>query len=271
MLALSRAVRFCLADTPSDATPARSNTFSAWPPPAWLDRYYELTVTCHGEADPLTGYFINIKHIDTAVRDHALPVLRDAIAQPPANRPPLAELMRRVADALQPPLNDSVATLDLALTPFVRLLLHTNTMQQVFLKQRYSFSAAHRLHVPGYSDQQNRETFGKCNNPAGHGHNYHLEVVARCPVDEHGQSLSVAALDDAVDEHVIEALDHKHLNEDVPAYADHNPSVEHIAADIWDRLADHMPGPATLDEVTVWETEKTACTYRGPVSTPTPA
>ncbi|MEM6552524.1 MAG: 6-carboxytetrahydropterin synthase [Planctomycetota bacterium] len=271
MLALSRAVRFCLADAPSDTTPARSNTFSAWPPPAWLDRYYELTVTCHGEADPLTGYFINIKHIDTAVREHALPVLRDAIALAPADRPPLAELMHRVADALQPPLNDSVATLDLALTPFVRLLLHTNHMQQVFLKQRYSFSAAHRLHVPSYSDQENRETFGKCNNPAGHGHNYHLEVVARCPVDDHGQSLSVAALDDAVDEHVIEALDHKHLNEDVAAYADHNPSVEHIAADIWDRLAGHMPGPATLDEVTVWETEKTACTYRGPVPAPTPA
>ena len=101
---------------------------------------------------------------------------------------------------------------------------------------------------------------------------YRVEVVARCDIDPQGQTLQPAALDAVVNTYVIEPLDHKHLNHDVPRFADRNPSVEHIAEAVWDMLAEplsrELPG-STLDEISVWETGKTVCTYHGPAATPT--
>lgn len=272
MLELSRTVRFCLTPDPGDVDSPRDNTFAAWPAMRGLGRYYELHITCRGQADARTGYFINIKHIDTAVRDHLLPILRHAIRdESAAINLPMGGLMRDLINALQPQLDGQVSRLSLQLTPTLELALEpampTSTTDHVLLKQAYEFSAAHRLHVPEYSDQQNRQTFGKCNNPAGHGHNYRIQTVVRCPIDPHGHTLDPAALDAVVDQHVIEKLDHKHLNEDVPEFANLNPSVEHIAKVVWDFLAPAVDSELighTLDEVSVWETGKTVCTYRGP-------
>ena len=136
-------------------------------------------------------------------------------------------------------------------------------MDHVILRQQYEFSAAHRLHVPDFTDEQNQATFGKCNNPAGHGHNYRVEVAARCPVGADGTTVEPAELDAVVDREAIEKLDHKHLNVDVPEFADMNPSVEHIVKVVWEMLDGKLPGEATLDEVKVWETGKTVCAYRG--------
>ena len=293
MLDLTRTVRFALnpAGPDGDARAPRHNTFSAWPPPRGLARYYELHVTCRGRADPQTGYFINIKHIDAAVREHALPRLRAAVAdESAAANVPLGRLLRDLLADLQPPLDHRVVGLELQLTPYLSYQLRqplppstapdadersaratpTPTMpDHVLIKQQYEFSAAHRLHVPEHSDDQNLETFGKCNNPAGHGHNYRVQVVARCAIDPAGRTASAADLDAVVDAALIQPLDHKHLNVDVPQFARLNPSVEHIAAVAWDLLADPLaqalPG-SELDELTVWETTKTACTYRGPAS-----
>lgn len=264
MLQLSRTVRFCLSPDPGDAERPRSNTFAAWPPMRGLGRYYELRVICRGAADPQTGYFINIKQIDTAVRDHVLPPLRAAVAdEAAAARAPIAGLLSSALDALQPALGDSVDELELRLCPTLTYTTRRNLMKQVLIKQQYEFSAAHRLHVPTFTDEQNRATFGKCNNPAGHGHNYRVEVVAKCPVDAHGQTVDPAELDAAVDEHLIGVLDHTHLNVDVPAFTDLNPSVENIAVVAWGMLDGKLPSGAALDEVSVWETGKTVCTYRG--------
>ena len=272
MLDLTRTVRFALNPVDGDDQTPRTNTFSAWPPPRGLARYYELHVTCRGEADPQTGYFINIKHIDAAVRDHALPRLRDAVADDrAAARCPMGRLLTDLLDALQPPLDGRASALELQLTPYLSYHLSMTTdpamPRHVLIKQQYEFSAAHRLHVPDHSDQQNRATFGKCNNPAGHGHNYRVQVVARCPIDPAGHTTPVAELDAVVDAELIQHLDHQHLNVDVPEFENLNPSVEHIAAVAWDRLArplaHALPG-CTLEELTVWETAKTACTYRGP-------
>lgn len=283
MLELTRTVRFCLSPDPGDDGSPRDNTFAAWPAMRGLGRYYELHVTCRGEADPATGYFINIKHLDAAVRRHVLPILRDAIAdERAAMHTPMGALMRSMLAALQPELDGSVARLSLQLTPTLALEIERPPenprksspdgppMQHVLIKQQYEFSAAHRLHVPTFSDQQNRETFGKCNNPAGHGHNYRVQVVVRAPIDPQGQTLDPATLDAAVDRHVIEKLDHKHLNHDVPEFAELNPSVEHIAEVIWGLLTSTpeephpLPAGVRLEEISVWETGKTVCTYRGP-------
>jgi len=264
MLQLSRTLRFCLSPDAGDADLPRRNTFAAWPPMRGLGRYYELRVVCRGEADPKTGYFINIKEIDAAVRDHVLPGLRSAVTdEAAAARAPVPALLEAALDALQPALGDSVDELELRLCPTLTYTTRRDTMQQVLIKQQYEFSAAHRLHVPELSDEENRATFGKCNNPAGHGHNYRVEVVAACPVDEHGRTIDPAELDAAVDTHLIEVLDHTHLNVDVPAFAHLNPSVENIAVVAWGMLSGKLPSGATLDEVSVWETGKTVCAYRG--------
>ena len=144
-------------------------------------------------------------------------------------------------------------------------------MNRITLRQQYEFSAAHRLHVEELSESENREVFGKCNNPAGHGHNYRLEVAVEKPITPEGHAPAVEELDRVVDEHVIDHLDHKHLNLDVPEFADLNPSVEHIAQVIWSLLEEPVArldgeDSARLVEVRVWETGKTACIYRGPAS-----
>ena len=269
MLELSRTVRFCLNDPPSAAeAPPKDNTFAAWPPMRGLGRYYELVVLCRGEADPKTGYFINIKHIDQAVHRHAVPCIQSVLTQPGgADDVPIGRLLRDMLNSLQPALRNAVDSVCLRLTPTYHIELRNRDMDHVLIRQRYEFSAAHRLHVPELTDEENRETFGKCNNPAGHGHNYQVEVAVRLPIAPDGQTAPVQTIDTIVNRHAIELLDHKHLNTDVPQFADLNPSVENIAKVIWQMLEGRFTelGPdAGLDELSVWETSKTVCTYRGP-------
>ena len=263
MIELSRTVRFCL--DPTAPRPARANGFSAWPPMRGLGRFYQARIRCRGEADPETGYFLNIKHLDQAFRDHGIPLLEARLAE--AADPgavPLGTLMGELYDRLQAPLGGTVDRLALDLSPFCSLALEETRMGEIEIRQHYEFSAAHRLHAPNLSEEENRRLFGKCNNPSGHGHNYRLEVAVAAPIDEHGHVLDIADLDEAVDRAVIEPLDHKHLNLDVPAFDGRNPSVEHIAETVYGMLEPAIaPLGARLEEVSVWETEKTVCTYRG--------
>lgn len=273
---MTRTVRFCLNDGPAagaDGPPmatGRHNSYAAWPAMRGLGRYYELDVTCRGPVDPQTGYFINIKRIDEAVRDHVLPDLESLLASStrPAAMMPMGQLMQRMVNLLHQPLGGAVWELAMRLTPRHSLTIRSRDMSHLTIRQQYEFSAAHRLHLPELSDEENQRLFGKCNNPAGHGHNYRLEVAVRAPIDEAGQVFPVEELDALVDRVVIQKLDHKHLNLDVPQFARLNPSVEHIAQVIWQMLAGQVGQlgsveGASLEEVRVWETEKTVCTYRG--------
>lgn len=259
---LTRTIPFCLrADGSLDTDAPTANTFSAWPPMRGLGRYYAIHLTCAGQVAQPTGYMVNIKIIDQAVRDHVLPLIAEAAQQPAA---PLGSLMQRSIAALDGRLPRPVARLTFQLTPHHSLSIEANDMAHVTIAQQYDFSAAHRLHVPSLSDEENRNTFGKCNNPSGHGHNYKLEVAARVAVGPDGSAADVAQLDAIVDQTIIERFDHKHLNEDSPEFADLNPSVENIAKVIFDLLIEPITTlNAELEHVRVWETEKTVCTYKG--------
>jgi len=290
VLQLRRTLRFCLNSPPPvseaaapasptapdsatpdpgprtpDHPPQRHNNFAAFPAMRGLGRYYELVVACAGEADPQTGYFINIKRIDDAFAAEVLPYLEGIVAGGRAHAAaPLGETLRQIFNRLQPALRGSVQSVQLRLTPTYHLTLRSTAMDRVILRQSFEFSAAHRLHVPELSDARNVELFGKCNNPAGHGHNYRLEVAIRAPIDPAGQVLDVESLDALVDETVIQRLDHKNLDVDVPAFAGRNSSVENIAVVIYDWLGDAVGAlNVELEEVSVWETGKTVCTYRG--------
>ncbi len=266
MVELTRTIRFCLdgqSSVTGDAAGAMHNSFSAWPAMRGLGRYYEIHVRCRGDVDPQTGYFINIKHIDAAVRTTVLPHL-DALVSGPVNTAalPMGAIMRQIIDLLQSPLAGSVVDVRFLLTPRYSLSIRSHDMDHVLIRQQFEFSAAHRLHVPAYSEERNREIFGKCNNPSGHGHNYQLEVCIRSPIDAEGHTCAVELIDALVDETVIQKLDHKHLNLDVPQFASLNPSVENIAKVIHEMLTPALPAlGVSLEEVSVWETGKTVCTY----------
>ncbi len=136
-------------------------------------------------------------------------------------------------------------------------------MPQVYLSRRASFCAAHRLHSTHLTDEENRELFGKCNHPNGHGHNYVIEVLVRGEVDERsGIVMNLATLKELIEQHVLADYDHRNLNIDVPEFRDVNPTAENIAIAIWKRLEPALPD-GLLYEVRLHETENNVVVYRG--------
>lgn len=132
----------------------------------------------------------------------------------------------------------------------------------VRLSQKFEFSATHRLHNPALTDEANRDTFGKCNNPHGHGHNYEVEVTLTGEPDARGVLMDVPTFERVVASAVIDRFDHRNLNVEVPEFAEVIPSVENIAQVAYRLLKPRfVDGRAKLASVTVWETPKTSCEY----------
>ena len=132
----------------------------------------------------------------------------------------------------------------------------------VRLSQRFEFAAAHRLHSPALSDQENLRTFGKCSNPHGHGHNYELQVTLAGEPRPDGSIVDIPAFERTVAQTVVDRLDHKNLNVEVPEFKDVIPTVENIAKVIYQMLKPNFAADrARLASVTVWETPKTWCEY----------
>jgi 6-pyruvoyltetrahydropterin/6-carboxytetrahydropterin synthase len=228
-----------------------------------LGAFYELEVACRGRPGPATGFVINISEIDEAVRAHAVSRLSEAVRrQVTGSTRSVGAVLAEILGALQPPLDRAVAWVRLWPSPYHWLLVETTNMDRVLISQQFEFAAAHRLHSPDLSDEQNRSLFGKCNNPSGHGHNYKLETVVSVSLADDGPTLGFARIERLVDEHVLQRFDHKHLNLDTQEFARVIPSVEHIARVCHEVLAGPVAAAGgRLERVTVWETDKTACTY----------
>jgi 6-pyruvoyltetrahydropterin/6-carboxytetrahydropterin synthase len=110
-------------------------------------------------------------------------------------------------------------------------------MAQVSVTRRYRFSASHRLHSAQLSGEENREVYGKCNNPHGHGHDYVLDVTLRGGVSEKsGRLVPLEALDDLVRRAVLKDMDRRNLNEEVDELAGVVPTTENLALVIAERL-----------------------------------
>jgi 6-pyruvoyltetrahydropterin/6-carboxytetrahydropterin synthase len=126
--------------------------------------------------------------------------------------------------------------------------------------RRYHFSASHRLHAPQLGEAENRELYGKCNNPFGHGHNYDVAVTVSGPVEERsGLAVDVARLDDLVRRQVLQPFDHCNLNEEVEAFRAVVPTSENLGLEIISRLKhnwrDAFPGEwPLLEKVCIAET-----------------
>src|SRR5689334_16000963 len=118
------------------------------------------------------------------------------------------------------------------------------------------FNAAHRLHVKEWDDATNKQVFGLCNNPRYHGHNYELIVKVTGELDERsGYLIDLKILKDIIDRQVIDRMDHRNLNLDVPDFANLNPTAENIAVVIHGRLKSELP-PNLEVKVILYETER---------------
>lgn len=136
-------------------------------------------------------------------------------------------------------------------------------MAKVYVTRKMHFNAAHRLHNPEKSDEWNASTFGKCNSPHWHGHNYVLEVtVAGEPSPETGYVIDLGDLKNVVEERVVSKLDHSNLNLDVDFLEGVLPSTENLAIAIWKQIEGQLPS-GVLHSVIVRETDNNAAEYRG--------
>ena len=125
----------------------------------------------------------------------------------------------------------------------------------IYLTRRAEFSASHFYHNPEFTPEENRRIFGKCNNPNGHGHNYMLEVTVKGEVDPRsGFVVDLKELKEIMNREVIEALDHRHLNKEVPEFAKQIPTSENLAIAIWQRLSAKLK-IAKLHRVRLYETQ----------------
>ena len=123
----------------------------------------------------------------------------------------------------------------------------------VYLTRKAEFAASHYYHNPELSAEDNRRLFGKCNNPNGHGHNYVLEVTVKGDINPRsGFVVDLRELKELLHREVLDAMDHRFLNREVPEFFARIPTTENIAIAIWQRLVGKLPN-AKLHRVRLYE------------------
>jgi len=260
MIQLSREIRFALLPTDETHSPEASNSWAGWPATNLAVPQLKLRAVIQGNPDPVTGYVCNIKVLDRLLRQ----VVTETLIPEFGDTPTTGEaILGRTFEEVQKhwQLPDRLMRIELCLSPHLSYLIKTGTDTMVQMTQQFEFSAAHRLHCDSLTDQENRDTFGKCNNAQGHGHNYVVEVSIVGETSTSGSVVNLDKFQDTVKTQIIDRLDHKHLNRDVPYFKDVNPSVENIAIAIYDWLDGKLD--ADLASIKVFETPKTWAEYRG--------
>jgi 6-pyruvoyltetrahydropterin/6-carboxytetrahydropterin synthase len=134
-------------------------------------------------------------------------------------------------------------------------------MNKIAIVRCEHFNAAHRLHNKNWSDQKNKDVFGKCNNPNYHGHNYDLEVKVIGDCDpETGYVIDTKILSDLIKKYVLDRYDHKNLNLDTQEFKDVNPTAENIAISIYNLLKPKLASNLEL-KIKLYETPRNFVEY----------
>ena len=136
----------------------------------------------------------------------------------------------------------------------------------IFLTRRATFSASHYYWNEAWSAEKNEQVFGRCANRNGHGHNYTLEVtVAGEPDAQTGFVVDLKWLKDVIENEVLSAWDHRHLNLEVPEFAKAIPTTENMAIAAWKKLDPvvKVANGAKLNAIRVYETPEIFAEYRG--------
>jgi len=271
---LARQVRFSVNPfLPRDE--AGFNPFASSLAGEGLSIFLELSIGLVGEVKPDTGFVVNVSDIDRCVQKHVVPIFAGRIREDFRQSrhigfPTITELLKLSWQALADKFGRAkLSELGLNLNPFRKVAVDCEDCQMVYFSEKFEFAATHKLWNDDFSRQRNLEVFGKCANPTGHGHNYVVEVTVKTPPEKGG--FSIGEFERIVDDELITLLDHKNLNVDVAEFSKTNPTVENIALFAWNKLAPLLGGmgqagkfgKVSLHCVTVWETDKTCCSYYG--------
>lgn len=250
--------------------------FGEWASPFTHGHNYRVDVTVSGPVNPTTGMLVNIKRLDDLLKERILNVagqrsLNDEIEFFRTQPPSLENMLRWVRDSLGLQGTDSFQLPEtpggepatsvrwerIHIQELPTLYAEITPMTAPQITRQYEFAASHRLHSPALSDEENRAVYGKCNNPAGHGHNYVLEVTTEGSIDPvTGFSVHLSELDEAVERLVVDRYDHKNLDVDVPELKGRVTTSEVVAQTIFDQLEGRIPGQ--LVRIRLWETARNA-------------
>jgi 6-pyruvoyltetrahydropterin/6-carboxytetrahydropterin synthase len=254
---------------------------------------YVLRVTVSGPVDEKSGMVLNIKRLDDLLKVKVLalfdgrslndevpafadtpPTLENLLlflwelisGEPAILRTRVCRSFRWDADLLRSPAETALAlpetvrldALRLEETPSLYGEIERGPNENIMtLTRSYEFAASHRLHSEEMDADQNRALFGKCNNPAGHGHNYVLEVTVEGePGSRTGMIVNIDELDRCVSREVVDRYDHKNLNVDVPELAGAVPTSENVARAIFAKLEGRLP--TRLSRVRLHETARSS-------------
>ncbi len=262
MIRLTREVRAAVGQRQRDES--IRNAWAGWPAALDLSPFIVARVTVAGQPHPVTGYLCDIKTLDDLVRQQVLPILEE-LATADATDRSITSALPMIARSLasHAPAGTTWEEIEIFATPYARFSVRKEHPPMVRYTEQFEFSASHRLHCEELTNDENQRTFGKCNNPNGHGHNYVVEVtIDGTPDPKTGMLLPLGQLQNVVNENVIKRFDHKHLNADTDEFQRLNPSVENIASIAWRRLEGKLE-PARLVRVRVYETAKTWVDYEG--------
>jgi 6-pyruvoyltetrahydropterin/6-carboxytetrahydropterin synthase len=272
---LSRQIRFAI-DPFANSNEIGSNSYCAKPTANGLAFYFSLWVELAGNTNIDTGFVVNVADIDKIVRDKAIglfsnfvktclaPTCRKAsLSGPAVGGCGFEQIGQLLCNAWQKIENDflpaKIDSLTVELTPARKVVIKERDGKMLYFSEKFEFSASHTLWNDKFSDEENFKVFGKCANKCGHGHNYIVEVTVKKPTK--GKALKSGDFERIVDKHFIQVVDHKNLDADVKHFKKVNPTVENIAEFAFGSLKDKFK-PFKLDCVTVWENDRTFCSYR---------
>ena len=282
---LARQIRFAIS--PFKAIVKGANSYCAKPTADGLSLFFALWVELKGDINKNTGFIVNVADIDRIVRNKAVGIFDEyvknclAVAGTATNcgfeqiAQLLSQVWKTIEKDFQPVLSKpalsgiegvevqaKIDSLALELMPARKIAIKERMGDMLYFSEKFEFSASHTLWNDKFSDEENEKVFGKCANRKGHGHNYIVEVTIRglTPGPVPG-GINAGAFENLVEQQFIRIVDHKNLNVDVKHFKKVSPTVENIAEFAFRSLKDKLK-PLLLDCVTVWENDRTFCTFR---------
>jgi 6-pyruvoyltetrahydropterin/6-carboxytetrahydropterin synthase len=227
--------------------------------------FFSLWVELGGRIDEQTGFVVNLSDIDAVCRENAVPLIDKAVKATfkrgeNISLTAITGILKDCRDAVTGRfLPAKVVSMALNINPYRNVKIFTENENVIHYSEKFEFAAMHKLWNDSFSEQENFAAFGKCANPAGHGHNYIVEVRVEIAGAE---KFRQGDFQHIVDQNLIELLDHKNLNADVEYFKTNNPTVENITTFAWDKLVGKFDA-AMLEEITIWENDRAYCSYRG--------
>jgi len=257
---LSRQIRFAI-DPFAKSQQTGSNSYCAKPTAEGLAFFFTLYVELKSIANKDTGFVVNVADIDKIVRGKAIGLFDDFVKNySKAGFEQFAKLLAKIWRKIE---NDflpaKLNSLSLELMPARKITIKERTGDMFYFSEKFEFAASHTLWNTKFSEKENFKIFGKCANKCGHGHNYIVEVTVK--KSSNNKSLKAGDFQQIVDGNFISIVDHKNLNADVAFFKKSNPTVENIAEFAFKQLKNKFK-PFQLDNITVWENDRTFCTYR---------